>query len=114
MFLFRRKPKTPPVPSHAFCEPATATPTSYWHIRVVGEEGLKFGGGIPGPVLCDSDRMMRGWDLRGEVTPESVAAYATARSGDGRVFVCPACAAVYAALAGPPTTGGTATVPAKD
>lgn len=92
----RRTPPTHAPPTHAFCEPVTATPTSYWHIRDVGEEGLKLGGGVPVAPLCGRD-LRHGWDLKSEVTPEAVTTGAQPRPGDGRVFVCPTCAAVYLA-----------------
>lgn len=88
----------PVVPEFAFCEPVTATPTSPIHIRRVGEEGLKLGGGIPVAPLCGRESVIRGWDLRGAVTPESVHDQSTPRSGDGRVFLCVKCAEAYNAL----------------
>ena len=78
-------------PAYAFCEPVSATPTSYEHLRAVGPEGLKLGGGIDGAALCGFD-LKHGWDTSTEVTDESVTALATPRSGDNRVFLCPACA----------------------
>lgn len=87
------------LPEFAFCEPVTATPTSAWHIRRVGEEGLKLGGGIPVAPLCGRESVIRGWDLKSEVTVQSVLDGITPREGDGRIFVCRACASEYNALA---------------
>lgn len=81
-------------PVYAFCEPVTATPTSFWHLRLVGPEGIKLGGGIPGPVLCGRD-LRNGWDLQSEVTVDSVVTGSQPRPSDGRIFVCPKCAAAY-------------------
>jgi len=80
----------------AFCEPVTATPFSHEHIRTVGPEGLKLGGGAPNTVLCGRD-LYGGWDLRSEVTPDLVLRLSTPREGDGRVFLCPECADAYQA-----------------
>lgn len=99
MSLLRRKAATPPVPGHSFCEHVDATPTSPIHLRVVGEEGQKFGGGVPGAALCGRD-LRNGWDLPHAVTPATVRADMTPRPGDGRVFACLGCAAIY--LAQPP------------
>lgn len=43
----------------AFCEPSNATPFSREHIRRVGAEGLKLGGGVPSPALCGADLRYR-------------------------------------------------------
>ena len=103
MSLFSRLRPTqveaePVVPEFAFCEPVTATPTSPWHIRRVGPEGLKLGGGIPTAPLCGRESVIRGWDLTSGVTAESVRLGSTPREGDGRVFVCRACTDAYNAL----------------
>lgn len=84
----------PPAPLFAFCEPVWATPTSCEHIRTVGPEGLKLGGGAPNPALCGLD-LRHGWDLKTEVTVESVTSLAAPRAGDDRVFLCPDCAQAY-------------------
>lgn len=52
----------------AFCEPSSATVRSKEHIRVVGPEGFKYGGGIPTPALCGYD-LRHGWDLNVPVHP---------------------------------------------
>lgn len=103
MSLFSRLRPTiadaaPVVPEFAFCEPVSATDISPWHIRRVGPEGLKLGGGIPTPPLCGRESVIRGWDLKGEVTPATVLADSTPREGDGRVFLCRACTDAYNAL----------------
>lgn len=90
----RRTPAVEAAPSHAFCEPVTATPTSYWHIREVGPEGLKLGGGVPNAPLCGRD-LRHGWDLTSKVTPESASTSSQPRPGDGRIFLCPSCAESY-------------------
>lgn len=36
----------------SFCETATATSSSPWHIRQLTEKGPKFGGGADSPALC--------------------------------------------------------------
>lgn len=96
MSLFRKTPKTvePVVPAYSFCEHVGATPTSPIHLRSVGEEGQKFGGGVPGAALCGLD-LRKGWDLPQPVTPASVLADMTPRSGDGRVFGCTVCDTIY-------------------
>lgn len=63
--------------THAYCERVTATPTSPIHLRQVGTEGLKLGGGIPEDVaaLCGAT-IARGWDLPTDV-PSTVERAAT-------------------------------------
>lgn len=94
MIFTRNRAAEPAAPSHAFCEPVHATPTSPEHIREVGDEGLKLGGGVPNPALCGRD-LRKGWDLSTPVTPDMVTRLAASREGDGRVFLCPACAEAY-------------------
>jgi hypothetical protein len=91
-------PTEPVIVEFAFCEPVSATATSPWHIRRVGPEGLKLGGGIPTPPLCGRESVIRGWDLTSAVTAESVRLGSTPREGDGRVFLCRACTDAYNAL----------------
>lgn len=74
----------------AFCEPVTATSMSKWHIRRVGPEGLRFGGGVPIEALCGFD-VRRGWDIEAAVTPEFALRLVTPRAGDGNVALCLAC-----------------------
>lgn len=100
---FRRQPQTPPVPAYSFCESTLATATSPWHIRRVGPEGLKPGGGVPNPALCERD-LRHGWDLKTEVTVESVQQGMVPRQGDGRVWVCNRCAGAFLATHGVPVT----------
>jgi hypothetical protein len=97
LFSKNRGPVEAPAPAFAFCEPVWATPTSHEHIRTVGEEGLKLGGGVPNPALCGRD-LRHGWDLKMEVTTESVTSLASPREGDGRVFLCPGCAEAFLTL----------------
>jgi hypothetical protein len=52
----------------AFCEPISATTRSREHIRAVGAEGFKYGGGIPNRALCGWD-VRGGWDLKAVVHP---------------------------------------------
>lgn len=86
------------VTRYAFCEPVTAVAMGKEHIRVVGPEGRRLGGGIPhgdaGGVLCGRD-LGRGWDLGREVTPRIVEILTTPRDGDSHVWVCPKCAEAY-------------------
>lgn len=65
-----RKQEVPPE-KYAYCEPNWASATSKWHIREVGSEGLKLGGGIPPDALglCGTDVIVKGWD-RCEVRTE--------------------------------------------
>lgn len=101
MSLLRRRPardQQPTTPTFAFCEPVHATTESAIHIRHVGEEGLKLGGGIPVAPLCGRESVIRGWDLPGAVTPESVHHQSTPRPGDGRIFLCRGCTEAYNAL----------------
>lgn len=51
----------------AYCERNTAGPVSPVHIRIVGEEGLRLGGGVPNHALCCAD-VRGGWDLPTAVT----------------------------------------------
>jgi hypothetical protein len=51
---------------YSFCESVTASFVGPWHIREVGPEGLKFGGGAKAPLcfLYDADKQwLGGWDL---------------------------------------------------
>lgn len=107
MSLFRKTPKTvePVAPAYSFCEHVGATDTSPIHLRSVGEEGQKFGGGVPGAALCGRD-LRKGWDLPQAVTPDSVRFDITPRPGDGRVFGCLACAEIYLAQSAPATPAG--------
>lgn len=52
----------------ALCEPVSATTRSREHIRRVGPEGFKYGGGIPNEAICGAN-VRRGWDLRAPVHP---------------------------------------------
>lgn len=58
----------------SYCERVTATPMSPVHIRTVGPEGRKLGGGIPGPALCGAE-VRNGWDLPTDV-PTTLDQYA--------------------------------------
>lgn len=71
--------------AYSFCESVGASGRSPWHIRRLTEAGQKFGGGIDTPMLC-RDKRVSGWDLRGEVTPATVA----------RDFTCRLCQQAYA------------------
>jgi hypothetical protein len=50
-------------PVLSLCETVTAGPLAPNHVRRVGDEGLRPGGGIPGLALC-GQVVARGWDLR--------------------------------------------------
>lgn len=70
-----------------------ATATSPVHLRRVGLEGLKHGGGVPSPALCGRDLHL-GWDLERAVTDEAVGSWAALEQGrPGRL--CAACAQGY-------------------
>lgn len=84
-------------PTFAFCERVSATPTSKEHIREVGREGIKLGGGIPNTALCGYD-VVRGWDLARPVTPDGVLVLSTPRPGDDRIFLCGDCASAFLAV----------------
>ena len=69
----------------SFCESVFATPFSRWHIRVVGPEGRKFGGGALAP-LCYSNgchQWINGWDLEVDFTEAHFD------------HACPACVVIY-------------------
>jgi hypothetical protein len=82
----------------ALCETMHAGPLASNHVRQLGPEGLKLGGGIPGAALCGRD-LAKGWDLR-ETTAEEVSRLAKSINDAGRPWVCRACAAKVAALRG--------------
>lgn len=71
MKLRKQKKHSAPVVTLAYCETSSATVFSPFHVRVVGDEGLKTGGGAPGSALCGRD-LRRGWDVR-EVTAAELA-----------------------------------------
>lgn len=58
--------KAAPTPVYALCEPSGASTLSREHIRRVGPEGIKPGGGIPdnehGIALCGHS-VVHGWDI---------------------------------------------------
>ena len=74
----------------SFCERSTATAFSKEHIRWVGAEGLKFGGGAPDTTLCGAP-LGAGWDLQSVVDVPTVRRLGSPRLGDGRVFLCADC-----------------------
>src|SRR5690242_13327177 len=74
----------------AFCERSTATAYSKEHIRMVGREGLKLGGGAPDTALCGTP-LRAGWDLQTPVDIPTVVRLGSPREGDGRVFLCAGC-----------------------
>lgn len=49
----------------SFCETATATGTSPWHLRVLSEKGKMLGGGADTPALCGREVC---WDLDVDIT----------------------------------------------
>ncbi|WP_449651901.1 hypothetical protein [Tessaracoccus sp.] len=102
----RRRPPAEPaaaVPLFAFCEPVNALPMGREHLRLVGDEGFKFGGGAPGLALCGRDLML-GWDLERAVTVEVVTDLSSPRAGDGHVWLCPDCATGYLGRTTPPSS----------
>ncbi len=88
-------------PEYAFCESVHAAPLAAWHIRRVGEAGLKLGGGIDTPSLCGrlrpfgdhvGERVGTGGGYwRGRILPRHLEA---APKGE-RPICCPECAAEY-------------------
>lgn len=78
---------------YAFCERSTATTMSAEHIRFVGEEGLKPGGGAPDTTLCGRP-LYAGWDIPVPVDRSSVTRLAR-RERDGSNYLCPDCASRY-------------------
>lgn len=83
----------------AFCEAVTAGPLSPWHIREVGPEGRKPGGGVPNVALCGFD-VRRGWDIQTAVTAEYAARLATPQPGDRSAGLCPRCHRCWVAATG--------------
>ena len=51
-------------PEFSFCEPATASSMSRWHIRQLTKVGLKLTGGIDTGSLCGHVKPVYGWDLK--------------------------------------------------
>lgn len=99
MKFLRSKPAEPQTFAYSFCESVYATPTSPHHIREVGPEGLKQGGGVPVPALCGRD-LHRGWDTHALDPAVNDAARLIRLStpiatDDNRVHVCPKCVAEY-------------------
>lgn len=91
------------VPTLAFCERVTAGPFTPWHIRRVGVEGLKLGGGAPDTVLCGAE-LRHGWDR--ELAVDTASVERLLRPDDkGRTAVCVACAVAFKIISG--TTGPT-------
>ena len=77
------KRKTAPEVRFAFCESVFAVPNGTWHIRAVGEEGLKLGGGASAPLCGFGGHWQNGWDLNVEITEHHLA------------HACPKCVAAY-------------------
>lgn len=82
----------------AFCEPVSATIRSKEHIRVVGPEGFKYGGGIPNVALCGAN-VRQGWDLRATVHPSQFMPDAEINP------TCQTCIHAYYARVLPPEVG---------
>jgi hypothetical protein len=90
----------------AFCEPVYARPMGTEHIREVGPEGFKYGGGIPVAALCGFS-VVKGWDLNRPVTGATIAALTEPRAEDLRGWLCNDCASeALALLAAPPSERG--------
>jgi len=68
-----RKLKVDTPPEFSFCEPDTASSLSRWHIRRVGPEGIKTGGGVYVAPLCWEENRnypwRNGWDVGVEFDP---------------------------------------------
>lgn len=78
--------------THAFCESVHATPDSPVHLRAIGPEGLKPGGGIPTPALCGRD-LHGGWDIPDDQVTAARVTALLEHTGPGRL--CPSCATAY-------------------
>lgn len=74
----------------SLCETVTAGPLASNHVRRVGPEGLKLGGGAPGAALCGRD-LAKGWDLR-VADAASIRRGAETVNDAGRPWVCRPCA----------------------
>jgi hypothetical protein len=74
------------MPKFAFCEHTTAGSRTPWHIRIVGPEGLKLGGGCPAPLCRTYDRWINGWDMATPVSERFL------------VYACQECVAKYRKL----------------
>lgn len=83
----------------AFCEPVSATTRSREHIRLVGPEGFKYGGGIPNKALCGWN-VERGWDLKATVHPARFLPSAETNP------TCQACIDAYWQHVNPPAQSG--------
>lgn len=95
----RRRQVAIEMPLLAFCEPGNAMAMGKEHVRVVGPEGHKYGGGIPGAALCGRD-LRKGWDLQRQVTADAIRTLGTARPGDGHVWLCADCGTAAQRLLG--------------
>lgn len=84
-----RKEPTKPTLTLAYCETSSATTFSPHHVRVVGPEGLKLGGGAPGSALCGRD-LRHGWDVR-EVSRDELVSARVDRDPDWPGHTCRAC-----------------------
>lgn len=90
----------------AFCEPVYARPMGTEHIREVGPEGFKYGGGIPRPALCGFN-VIKGWDMNRSVTGATIAALSEPRAEGLKGWLCGECAReALALLAVAPSEGG--------
>jgi hypothetical protein len=79
-----------PANDYAYCEPIHASTSSYTHIRLLGDEGLRLEGGAPDTTLCGIG-LHNGWDIRASVTDFSVT---TGLEAEGNP-VCPRCAVAW-------------------
>lgn len=78
----------------SLCETVTAGPLTPNHVRWVGPEGLKVGGGLRGPALaalCGRD-LAGGWDVRA-VDVAELRRLARAGFDSGQQWVCESCTA---------------------
>lgn len=78
----------------AFCERVTATPTSPMHIRRVGPEGRKYGGGAPDTTLCWR-ALNNGWDLEQPVSDVAVRRLQDRQHDTGSHLLCRECTVAY-------------------
>ncbi|GAB2733873.1 hypothetical protein [Nocardioides pakistanensis] len=93
-FRSRCRPEPQSSPRFAFCEQVWATPTSPWHIRAVGTDGLRPGGGIVGESLCCRE-LTGGWDIPTRIVDEATLERLLTPDSDGRLAVCVACFAAW-------------------
>ncbi len=68
-----------------------------WHIREVGREGLKPGGGCPPPLCCQDkpDQWHNGWDLPDVPIQDDAHEYTRVAAEKRLADACPVCVERY-------------------